>query len=208
MAASVESQSASFIDVSNNTSDNDIVLVNSEKSNSSNKSISKKAKKIKKKTIVIAGDSMVNGIEQSKLSQTRHIRVQPLSGAKTEDLEANPVDLLHKDFENILLHVETNNVVSDSPEDIFSKLISLVNTINSSLPKCNAIVSSLIRRTDKRKTNRVCEKVNTLLKASKYRVLDNSNIKEKHLEKRGIHLNAQGNEILACKLLIAVRNQE
>ena len=68
MAASVESQSASFIDVSNNTSDNDIVLVNSEKSNSSNKSISKKAKKIKKKTIVIAGDSMVNGIEQSKLS--------------------------------------------------------------------------------------------------------------------------------------------
>ena len=87
---------------------------------------------------------------------------------------------------------------------IFSKLISLADTINCSLPKCNAIISSLIRR----KTNGVCEKVNALLKASKYRVLDNSNIKEKHLEKRGLHLNAQGNEVLASKLLIAVRNQD
>lgn len=91
---------------------------------------------------------------------------------------------------------------------IFSKLISLADTINCSLPKCNAIISSLIRRTNKRKTNGVCEKVNALLKASKYRVLDNSNIKEKHLEKRGLHLNAQGNEVLASKLLIAVRNQD
>ena len=68
----MESQSTSFIDASNNTSDkaevtdsnNDIILVNSDKSNSSNKSTLQKAKKIKKKTILIVGDSMVNGIKE------------------------------------------------------------------------------------------------------------------------------------------------
>ena len=41
---------------------------------------------------------MINEIEESKLSKTSHIRVQPLSGAKIEDLEANHGDLLQKGF--------------------------------------------------------------------------------------------------------------
>ena len=75
----MESQSTSFIDVSNNTwvkryyndndSNNDIILVNSEKSDSSNKSTLQKTKNIKKKTILIVGFSMVNGIEKGKLSK-------------------------------------------------------------------------------------------------------------------------------------------
>ena len=104
-----------------------------------------------------------------------------MSGAKIEDLKV---------LEKVLLHVETNNALSDSPEDIFSKLISSVDSINCSLPKCNIIISNLTKSTDSRKTNGVCEKVNILLKASHYRVLDNSNIKEKHLAKCGPYLNA------------------
>ena len=60
-------------------SNNNIILVNSEKSNSSNGSTLQKANKNQKKTILIVGDSMVNGIEESKLSQTRNTSVQPLS---------------------------------------------------------------------------------------------------------------------------------
>ena len=137
----VESQSTSFVDASNNTSDkaevadsnNNIILVNSEKQ-IHQIFISQKVKKVKKKTVLIVGDSIVNGIEESNLSQTRHIRVQTLSGAKIEDLKV---------LEKVLLHVETNNALSDSPEDIFSKLISSVDSINCSLPKCNIIISDL-----------------------------------------------------------------
>ena len=32
------------------------------------------------------GDSLLNGIEESKLPNDRHIRVQPISGAKTKDI--------------------------------------------------------------------------------------------------------------------------
>ena len=102
----------------------------------------------------------------------------------------------------------TNNAASDFSGDILSKLISLVDSISRSLPKCNVIISNLVKRTDNQKTNRVFEKVNTLLKASNYRVLDNSNFREKHLGKRGFHLNAQGNAILVSNLRNAIRNQE
>ena len=47
--------------------------------------------------------------------------------------------------------METINAVGDSPEDILSKLISLVDNANSSLPKCNVFISNLVRRTDDRK---------------------------------------------------------
>ena len=111
-------------------------------------------------------------------------------------------------YRKVLLHVGTNNAVSDSPEDIFSKLIPLVDSISRSLPKCNVFISNLIKRIDNRKTNGVCEKVNTMLKGSNYLILDNSNIKEKHLRKRGLHLNAQGDAILASNFLNAIRNQD
>ena len=109
--------------------------------------------------------------------------------AKIEELKDNLGDLLHKDLEKVLLHVETNNAVNNLPENIFSKLL-LADSINHFLPECNVIISNLKKRTDNQKTNGMCEKGNTLLKASNYRVLDISNVKEKHLGKRGLHLNA------------------
>ena len=166
---------------------------------------SAKTKTIKKKTVMIIGDSMVNGIEESKLSKSRHIRVQPLSGAKIEDLQANLDELLHNDLEKVVLHAGTNNSTNDTPEDILDKLKTLVDTIQTALPECKVIVSSIIKRTDNQKANAVCEKVNRLLKSSDLCVLDNSNIKEKCLGKRGLHLNMQGNAVFASNLLNAIK---
>ena len=39
-------------------------------------------------------------------------------------------------------------------------------------------------------------------------MLDNGNIKEKHQRKRGLHLNAEDNGILANNFLSAIRNEE
>ena len=44
------------------------------------------------KTALVVGDSMVNGTEESKLSKTRHIRVQPITGGKIEDISQNLKD--------------------------------------------------------------------------------------------------------------------
>ena len=43
--------------------------------------------------MLIVGDSMVNGVEGSKLSKTHHIRVQPIPGGKAEDIQQNLKDI-------------------------------------------------------------------------------------------------------------------
>ena len=82
-------------------------------------------KKIKKKSVLVVGNSLLNGIEESKLSKDRHIRVQPISGAKIKDISNNLDELIHNDLKTIIMHVGTNNAVEDTPEDIYNDLISL-----------------------------------------------------------------------------------
>ena len=121
-------------------------------------------KKIKKKSVVVVGDSLLNGIEESKLSKDRHIRVQPISGAKIKDISKNLDELIHNDLKTIILHVGTNNTVEDTPEDIYNDLISLKTKIEDKIPNCQVLISCLIRRSDNVKANKTAEKVNNFIK--------------------------------------------
>ena len=117
----------------------DLIEINSESNNDVNSKVSStdseiknpsfdKAviyKKIKKKSVLVVGDSLLNGIEESKLSKDRHIRVQPISGAKIKDITNNLDELIHNDLKTIILHIGTNNTFVDTPEDIYNDLISL-----------------------------------------------------------------------------------
>ena len=49
--------------------------ITNHKNKNDSENANKKYKKIKKKTVLVVGDSKVNGIEESKLLKTRHIRV-------------------------------------------------------------------------------------------------------------------------------------
>ena len=181
-----------------------------ETTNHKNKNDSKNAntkyKKIKKKTVLVVGDSMVNGIEESKLSNTCHIRVQPIPGGKIEDIQQNLKDLLHEDLETVIIHAGTNNATTDTPQMIVDKLITLKRNIERSLPKSHIIISKLIVRTDNTKANTTIRKTNRLIKELQIQTVDNSNISEKHLGKRGLHLNQEGNTVFAGNLLHAIRN--
>ena len=68
-------------------------------------------RKIKKKYVLVDDDLLLNGIEESKLSNDRHIKVQPISGAKIKDISNNLDELIHNDLKTIILHVATNNTV-------------------------------------------------------------------------------------------------
>ena len=89
---------------------------------------------------------------------------------------------------------------------IVDKLITLKQNIEGSLPKSRVIISKLIVRTDKTKENTTIRKMNRLIKELQIQTVDNSNISEKHLGKRGLHLNQEGNTVFASNLLYAVRN--
>ena len=74
---------------------------------------------------------MLNGNKESKLSKTRHIRVQPIPGEKVDDIKENLNDLLHEELQMVIIHVDTNNAMTDTPKEIFEKLISLKHQIES-----------------------------------------------------------------------------
>ena len=163
-------------------------------------------KKIKKKSALVVGDSLLNGIEESKLSKDRHIRVQPISGAKIKDISNNLDELIQNYLKTIILHVGTNNAVEDAPEDIYNDLISLKAKIEDKIPSCQVVISCLIRRSDNVKANKTAEKVNSFIKLAKLNFIDNVNITDKHLGRRGLHLNHNGNIIFAKNLLNASKS--
>ena len=49
---------------------------------------------------------------------------------------------------NIILHVRTNNSISDSSSVILNKILSLKNFIHAELPESNVILSNIIDRLD------------------------------------------------------------
>ena len=103
--------------------------------------------------MLIVGGSMVNGIEESKLSKVCHIRVRPIPGGKIEDIKQNLKDLLHEDLETVIIHVGTNNATTNNTQMIVDKLITLQRNIKGSLTKCRVIISKLIVRADSTKAN-------------------------------------------------------
>ena len=149
---------------------------------------------------------MLNGIEESKLSKTRHIRVQPIPGGKIDDIKENLNGSLHEELQKVIIHVGTNNAMTETPKEIFEKLISLKHQIESILGKCEVTISNLIMRTDEPKISNINEEVNSFIKSASINFVENSNIKGKQLGKRGLYLNIQGNKMLSRNLLNAIRN--
>ena len=134
------------------------------------------------------------------------MHIQPIPSGKIDDIKENLNDLLNEKLQKMIIHVGTNNAITDTPKEIFEKLISLKHQIESTLPKCEVIISNLIMRMDKPKAAKMNEEVNRLIKSANINFVENSNIKGKQLGKRGLHLNIQGNKMFARNLLNVIRN--
>ena len=141
--------------------------------------------------MLIVGDSMVNGIEGSKLSKTHHIRVQPIPGGKAEDIQQNLKDVLHEDLETLIFHAGTNNATTNTPQMIVDKLITLKRNIEGSLLKGRVIVRKFILRTDNTKTNTTIQNMNRMIKELQIQTVDNSKI-SKNFGKKKITFESRG----------------
>ena len=95
--------------------------------------------------------------------------------------------------------------MTDTPKEIFEKLISLKHQIESILPEYEVTISNLIMRTDEPKAAKINYEVNRLIKSANINFVENSNI-NKQLGKLGLHLNIQGNKIFGRNLLNVIRN--
>ena len=62
------------------------------------------------------------------------------------------------------------------------------------------------KNSDNVKANKTAEKVSNFIKLTNLKFIDNGNITDKHLGRRGLLLNRNGNNIFAKTLLNAIRS--
>ena len=116
---------------------------------------------------------------------------------------------LRRKPEERILHVGTNNLKFSEPREIAEGIVNLGLTIQNHSPDCKITISSLIWRSDQTLNNKIEEAnkiVNQFAKQRTWRTIPHSNIKNKHLNASGLHVNVQGTKLLAKNLISHLRN--
>ena len=151
------------------------------------------------KTTVILGDSIIQNLQGYKLGKETNQRVvvKSFSGATTQDMKSYIQPTIDNAPDRICLHIGTNDLKSKAPDDIANAIVDLAKTIQST---CGAevVLSELTTRKDVHKES--IKSVNKLLikysKQHQWSLVRHSNITEKGLNRGGLHLTKQGNELL------------
>ena len=149
-------------------------------------------------TTLIIGDSILNGIDETRLKNTK---VRIYRGASVDDMFYNVFPLLRKAPTNIIIHAGTNTARTENSSDIAGKLLDLKYFILSWLPHCNVIISGLVNRYDNGKAQLTVERTNERLINTGIQIIDNSNIERIHLGRKGHHLNPHGTGKLAMNFI-------
>ena len=164
------------------------------------------AKKWKKGTILIAGDSIISGLNEKKLSNSKHaVKVRCFPGATTTDMYNYLKPLLLKCPSSIILHVGTNDAINASSSVIVDRLLILKSFILDHLPECKVYISSPTPRFDEAKASYTIIKTNELLSTLDIDKVVNSNIEKSNLGSKGLHLNNYGTKKLALNFIKTIR---
>ena len=158
----------------------------------------------KKGTILVMGDSMLNGVDERSLSNNGMVKVRSFSGSTISDLQNYYMKpLLRKKPTKIKIHIGTNDVTEkeSTSDKILDALLDLKKVIESELPECEVVISIPIMRTDKEAAGQMIESLNRKLKSLDLNIIDNNNITNKDLGRRGLHLNNRGISKFAGNIL-------
>ena len=152
----------------------------------------------RKGTTLIIGDSMLGGIDESRLRNTK-VRVKP--GATIEDMFFQITPYLRKSPTNIICHVGTNNAKDDGSNEIMEKLVQLKEYILSRCPAAKLVFSTVIDRYDDMGAAKVVRDLYSKMMHLDTPLIDNSNIIRDHVGRRGLHLNFGGSAKLASNFI-------
>ena len=156
-------------------------------------------------TCVITGDSIINGVDERKISSSRKVKVRSFPGARIQDMYHYLMPIIEKEPDYIILHIGTNDAVTSEPQQIVDDLLALKLFVKEKLKNCKVIISLPTKRTDNAKAaSRNLVVIQKLLQL-KIQTMDNSNILDQHLSKRGLHLNNQGTVRLAMNFISHVK---
>ena len=156
-------------------------------------------------TILITGDSILNNIEEKRLSRKFNVKVRAFPGADIRDMYDFLEPLLKKRPTYIVLHIGSNDSTNRSPDDILYRLDALKAHIMTKLPDAKIYLSCPTIRTDNGTAYLTLNKVREYMISNMNSVIDNGNIDRSCLGKAGLHLNAKGSGRLAMNFISLIR---
>ena len=112
-----------------------------------------------KPCVIIAGDSLTEGLKGWLISRKKKVKVQTFSGATTQDMKDYIKPLVAKKPAHIYLHIGTNDVANLSADQVKHNIFEIARNIRNKGFNCT--VSSLIKRKDQYSVN--VEEINNLL---------------------------------------------
>lgn len=157
------------------------------------------------KQIYILSDSMLNQIDDKRLSKKCDVKVKCHGGCTIKCIYKHLPEIAISKPNYIIVHVSTNDSTTKTSDEILREINKLVDDINKILPNCEVIVSTPIGRLDNSTANTIIHNLNTKLKRSKHRLLDNSNIKPPHIGRKGLHLNEHGTKKMAMNIISLIK---
>ena len=158
-----------------------------------------------KGSCLVIGDSMLEGLDERKMSSNRVVKVRKFPGAITDDMYDYLVPLIQKQSDNVILHVGINDASSYNSSKIVNNILKLRSFLSQKLPNANIILSKPIMRSDTAAGKVTIEEVNKQLNDFDFDMIDNSNLSRAHLNGRGLHLNTKGMLQFAKNLIEGIR---
>ena len=96
-----------------------------------------------KNTILIAGTSMIDGINKKRISTNfKSIKVRSFSGGTIDDMYFELTPLLRKKPAALDLNVDTNNLSNETSFQIDDKLLNFVHFVKENNANCHVVLSS------------------------------------------------------------------
>ena len=154
-------------------------------------------------TVLIIGDSMLNGIEEDRLRKY-NMRIAPFPGAKIKNMYNNITPYFKKKPSKVIIHVGTNDAPYKPSGDITKELTLLRKFVEINIPGCKVFLSSPIMRSDNQLANSTIREINKDLR-NMDDVIMNDKLDGHCLGRKGLHLNPRGSGKLAMNFISQVQ---
>ena len=166
------------------------------------------AEPARKKSIIIAGDSIIKHLQGRKMTKQHNVRVNSFPGATVEDMKDYVKPLLRRKCDKFIVHAGTNSLHIFEAREVAEQIVDLAQEISASHPDVQVVVSGLTTRTDKNNLKEKIPEVNKILQSfchqREWEFISNSNIPSSSLNASGIHLNETGTKQLARNLIASI----
>ena len=158
-------------------------------------------------TVLVAGASIIQGLEENRMSGSGKFKVRSHGGATIRDMHDHLNAILRKEPSCLVLHVHSNDASNQTvtSDDLFDELMELKAFAESKVPDIKVIFSCPIIRTDNIQANAKQIQLKNRLKRSGLDIILNDDITSDDLGKKGLHLKPSGSTKLARNILQHMR---